>query len=103
MQDYENFELIVVDNHSEDGIEPWLQTLGPRVRDVGRPENLGPGGGRNAGIQAARGQYLITIDNDVSFAASGEISAVVDAFSRNPGYQVIAFQICDVQTGALRT
>src|SRR5438309_2525163 len=76
MQEYPVREIIVVDNHSEDDVEIFLAALDPSIRCLHLPENLGPGAARNAGIEAAQGEILITIDNDVSFARPAEISNV---------------------------
>ncbi len=101
-QDYPRVETIVVDNHSEDDVAGLARRFGDAVRLIELPENLGPCAARNAGIRAAGGEILITLDNDVRFASPGEISGVVEAFAAHPGYHVLAFRICDAGSGRLR-
>src|ERR1035441_515471 len=98
-QDYGNLEIIVVDNHSEEDVAGLVRSKSAAIRLIELPANLGACGGRNAGIREARGQILITIDNDVSFASPFEVGKVVQTFEEHPGFHVLAFRICDVVTG----
>ncbi|MET9732852.1 bifunctional glycosyltransferase family 2 protein/CDP-glycerol:glycerophosphate glycerophosphotransferase [Streptomyces sp. NPDC006458] len=64
-QSYPDLELIVVDDRSPDAcgaIADEFAARDPRVRPLRLPENRGPGGARNAGIQAATGDYLLFLD-----------------------------------------
>ncbi len=101
-QSYENREIIVVDNNSEDGIREFLVPYAPEARLIELSENKGACGGRNAGIRAARGEIIITLDNDVVFEGPREISKAVETFERRSDIHVLAFQLCDEQTGAVR-
>jgi len=101
-QEYANVEIIVVDNHSEEDIRSVVEARGSGIVLIELPENLGTCGGRNAGIRKARGEVVITIDNDVQFASSFEISKVVSAFGEKSDVHVLVFQICDADSGNLR-
>lgn len=60
-------ELIVVDNASADGTPRWLAALAkkdPRVRVLRNRENLGFAKAVNRGMRAARGKYLVWLNND---------------------------------------
>jgi GT2 family glycosyltransferase len=101
-QDWPNLEIIVVDNHSEEDVAGVVRKKSESIRLIELPANLGACGGRNAGIREARGEILISLDNDVSFETPNEVSKVVKAFATNPRFHVLALRICDVGTGALR-
>ena len=63
-QSYSGFEVVVVDNGSIDGSPEYIEANYPWVRLVKNDDNLGFAGGTNAGIRAARGDYILTLNND---------------------------------------
>ncbi len=63
-QSYSGFEVLVVDNGSSDGSPEYIEANYPWVRLVKNDENLGFAGGTNAGIRAAKGDYILTLNND---------------------------------------
>lgn len=65
-QHYPRLEVIVVDNASEDDTIEVLTTYFPEVKLLSLEENLGPTGGRNAGIKIAQGDILFFLDSDSS-------------------------------------
>lgn len=101
-QHYPHKEIIVVDNHSQEDVAAVVQKYGPGVQLVALEANLGACGGRNAGILAAHGDILITLDNDVILLAPDAIDTVVRVFDEEPSHHVLAFQLRDLQTGQLR-
>jgi hypothetical protein len=66
-QDYQNIEVIVVDNHSEDGSVDMIKKKYPQITLIPLPENIGVAGW-NEGAKAAQGEYLLLLDDD-SFPA----------------------------------
>lgn len=101
-QQYPNKEIIVVDNHSEENVAAVVQKYGADIRLIELDANLGACGGRNVGIRVAKGELIITLDNDVSFLSSNAVDNVVRLFDDCPDYHVLAFQLRDPQTGQLR-
>ena len=63
-QTYSDFEVIVVDNGSRDGSPDYIEENYPWVRLAKNDENLGFSGGTNVGIRAAKGEFIITLNND---------------------------------------
>jgi glycosyltransferase involved in cell wall biosynthesis len=64
-QDFEDFELLVLDDRSTDGT--WEEICGfshPRLRRVRNESRLGEYANRNRAIELARGRYLMFIDAD---------------------------------------
>src|SRR5260370_5007558 len=68
-EQYANRESIVVDNGSQESLRDLVEARGPGVKLIELRENLGAGGGRNAGIREARGEIVITLDDHMSFAS----------------------------------
>jgi GT2 family glycosyltransferase len=64
-QTFHDFETILVDNGSTDGSAKFAEErYGKFIRILRNKENLGFAGGNNIGIQAARGKYIVLLNND---------------------------------------
>lgn len=65
-QTYQNWELWIVDDCSQDDtpriLEPYLQDR--RIRYICLEENGGPAAARNRGLQLAQGTYIAFLDSD---------------------------------------
>lgn len=59
------FEIIIVDNASEDDSMAWLRQKYPKVRLLKNLENLGFAGGINSGAEIARGKYIAFLNPDM--------------------------------------
>ncbi len=81
--DYPHREIIVVDNASTDGSAAYLAALAPAVHLVRAPRNLGFAGGNHLGIAAARGAYLMLLNNDTA-VEPGWLQPLVDELERDP-------------------
>ena len=63
-QVFQDFEVIIVDDQSEDGTMAWVQSLKSHKIKTIRNEWFGDSGGRNTGIKHAVGRYITLIDDD---------------------------------------
>jgi glycosyltransferase involved in cell wall biosynthesis len=75
----DEYEVVVVDDGSNDGSAEVAERFGPPVRLVRRPR-LGPGPARNAGVAEARGELLAFTDADCE-PEPGWLAAGVDALA----------------------
>ncbi|MBI4527663.1 MAG: glycosyltransferase family 2 protein [Deltaproteobacteria bacterium] len=62
-QSFKRFELIVVDDGSEDGTAMNLRQYGSRLRVIFQPRR-GVAAARNVGVRASAGEYLAFLDSD---------------------------------------
>src|SRR5258708_30621288 len=69
-QDHPHTEVIVVDNHSEDGVADRIAGKSADVKLICMPENGGACSARNAGIAAAAGDIIVLLDDDMELAQS---------------------------------
>ena len=64
-QTFPNFELIVIDDCSTDGLTESLSALNdPRIKVLHHEQNKGAAAARNSGITQARGDYVAFLDAD---------------------------------------
>ena len=62
--DFDNFEIIVVDNASIDDSVEWVRSNYPNVKLIENDKNYGYAGGCNIGAETAIGDYIIFLNND---------------------------------------
>jgi len=64
-----DWEVIVVDDASQDGTLERLQHSFPWVKAIAAPSNGGQSRARNLGVRQAQGQFLFFVDSDVVTSA----------------------------------
>ncbi|MCS6329547.1 MAG: glycosyltransferase [Nitrospira sp.] len=72
-----SYEVVVVDNGSTDGVETFLRDLGGDVQIIRNEQNLGFSKACNQGARAARGEFLVFLNND-TIPLKGWLSALVE-------------------------
>lgn len=60
------FEVIVVDNNSQDGSVEMVRQMFPQVFLIASDKNLGHHGGNNLGIKKSSGKYIILANTDIA-------------------------------------
>ena len=88
-QTYRDFELIVVDDGSEDDTAAVVNGIADeRLRFHRSERNRGGNWARNRGIEHARGEILSFLDSDDAFLPH-KLSIVADFFAKNPKIDVL--------------
>lgn len=88
-QTFDDFELIVVDDHSTDGTPDAIRMFGDsRITYICRSENGGLSRTRNTGIAASRGEYVAFLDDDDEWKPEKLEKQVALANASSPEYGV---------------
>ena len=61
---YENYEIILVDNTSKDNSHAECKKKFPKIRLIENDENLGYCEGNNVGIRKAKGKFIVILNPD---------------------------------------
>jgi GT2 family glycosyltransferase len=88
-------ELLVVDNASQDGSGEYLAQLSrqdARLRTMRNPTNDGFARPNNRAFGEARGEYVVTLNND-TLPYDGWLAALVQAADRDPRIGAVASQM----------
>jgi O-antigen biosynthesis protein len=73
-------ELVVVDNGSADGSAEFVRATFPQIKLLALTENLGFGGGSNAGFRAASHDVVILLNNDMR-VEPGFLAPLLEGFT----------------------
>lgn len=62
--DYEEFEIIIANNASEDSTVEWIEEFYPQCKIVTYEHNFGYASGNNRAVKYAKGDILVFLNND---------------------------------------
>lgn len=80
---YDNLEIIVVDNASTTDDVDRIKDLYPDLILLKLTENLGFAGGNNKGLAVAKGEYFLLLNNDTE-VVPGFLQAMIAVFEQHP-------------------
>ena len=92
-QKYSHKQVIVVDNGSTDSTVQMVRQHFPEVHLVVLKSNQGVAGGRNRGIEAAKGDICIFIDDDARLIDPETTLRVIEYFKIDEQLACVAFHI----------
>ena len=82
-QTYQNYELIVIDDASTDGLYKWVTDHYSRIVSIRLEANVGAAEARNIGIRAAKGELIAFLDSD-DYWQNDYLEKMVAALEREP-------------------
>lgn len=89
--DYDNLEVILVDNYSIDGTVEEIEENFKEVKLIKMFKNIGIEA-YNIGFKNAKGKYIVIIDDD-SFPHKQAIKRMVDKFEKDEKLGMVAFDV----------
>lgn len=89
-----SYEIIVVDNNSQDGSIEILEKSYPDVLLIKSPVNLGFGKANNLGIKAAKGKYLFFLNSD-TILLNNALKYFYDYSESNSGFGALGSILLD--------
>ena len=105
-QKYDNTEIIIVDDGSEDNTESVVNSLKNKYSNIMHCRNIrakGPSGARNTGIIKASGDYVSFLDSD-DIWLYGHLKNGLAVFNKHPQIDVLFgnFSVADYETGKFK-
>ncbi|MGQ9509114.1 MAG: glycosyltransferase family 2 protein [Thermodesulfobacteriota bacterium] len=86
-QDFEDFELIVVDDGSTDGTFEALRGYGEKIKLLQHAQNRGVSAARNTGILRSKGKYIAFLDSD-DLWLKRKLAIQTNFLEENPQYPI---------------
>jgi N-acetylglucosaminyl-diphospho-decaprenol L-rhamnosyltransferase len=83
------YEIVVVDNNSKDGVAQLLKEQFPNVKLIESDKNLGMGGGNNIGMREANGEYILILNPDIHLFPDS-IKQMIEHIESNPEIGLLA-------------
>ena len=105
-QTYRDFEVIFVDNNSQDNSLQLLQKLINEykpdfpIKIIKNKENLGYCKGNNIGVKHAKGEYIILLNNDVILDKNA-VKELVKTLDQNPDITASQSRLLDYEAKRL--
>lgn len=89
---YTNYEILIIDNASPTDNPDIIKETYSNITLIKSDKNLGFAGGNNLGVHAAKGEYLLFINND-TIVPSGFIEPLVETLQNDASIGVVSPKI----------
>lgn len=87
------YEIIVVDNSSEDGSVELIKNEFPHVVLLANDENLGFARANNQAIKIARGNYILLLNNDTVVTNAYCFDRMIELMEKNPQVGILGCKL----------
>ncbi len=95
-QDYNNYEIILIDNNKEEHFSEYILNHAkdvPRLKYIKNNFNSSVTGGRNLGVLHASGDICVFIDDDAFFEKNNALTLTSEKMNREKDVGVLAYKI----------
>jgi GT2 family glycosyltransferase len=99
-QTYKNYEIIIVDNASDDGTREMIENDYPEVKYLWLPDNFDIRS-INIGIEMSDGDIIWRTDSDSNPESEHEFQKVIDIFEKHSDIDIISMEDVEVRRGNL--
>jgi len=96
LQTFQDFEVVIVDDGSQDGTADYVRERYPQVR-VLTQENAGPAAARNYGVMQSQGEWLAFLDADDAWLP-WRLQTQLDLVKKHPEVQMFCGLTTDLVT-----
>jgi GT2 family glycosyltransferase len=100
-QDFNNFEVVFVDNNTDNNISEFLLNNTSNLKNfryIKAPSNLGVAGGRNFAMGEAHGDIFVSVDDDAFFAANNSLRLIENKMNADRSIAVLAFKLLNYKS-----
>ncbi|MEE8565554.1 MAG: glycosyltransferase family 2 protein [Candidatus Thermoplasmatota archaeon] len=87
------YEIIVVDNHSEDGSVELIKNKFVDVKLIENNKNLGFAKANNQAIKIARGDYILLLNNDTVVTNTYFFDRMIEYMKKNPQVGILGCKL----------
>ncbi len=92
---YANYELVIVDNGSEDGTIEYLESF-KNIKLVKNDSNLGYSKGKNIGVKFASGKFILLLDDDIEIGNKEILNELYEFYNTKENIGFISIPLFDL-------
>jgi len=89
---YENYQVVVIDNNSDDGSVPFVMDRFPEVSIIRNSSNVGFAEANNRAIGYTTSEYVLLLNNDVE-VKEGWLKSLIDLAESKPNAGIVSPRI----------
>ncbi len=92
-QNYPAMDMLVIDDGSEQALEPLVHEIWPGAKVVRHEISAGQCARRNEGFDLAQGEYVLQLDDDCSFTGPEDLGYAVQEMQKSSKTGALSFYI----------
>ena len=93
LQTYPNIEMLVIDDASDEPLEPVVRDIWPEASVYRNAQNLGLIASRSLSFKLAKGDFIASLDDDSYFMDPTDLKKAVLRFEQERDLGILTFQV----------